>query len=316
VRYAHSRFRFLGLCAVLIACAATGSVLSSTYAQQARTTQDGVFSPAQATRGAALYEERCAACHGEKLEGSIGPELAGAGFLGVWGGGQPLYGLFDKVAKTMPADSPGALSPTQVADIVAYMLQANQFRAGTVDLGTTEAALRQVAVVSASQPPAGAAAPAAGSALSFPATGNLNQVMRGILFPSSNVLFDVQTQDPSSRPKPGAHAEAATTSSRYGDVYEPWAIVDAAAISLAEVGPLLMTPGRRCENGKPVPVDQANWQQWVRELGEAGRAAYKASQTRNAEMVSEATNQVSDSCANCHRVYRDVATAAQRCTPR
>ena len=32
--------------------------------------------------------------------------------------------------------------------------------------------------------------------MSFPAAGNLNQVMRGILFPSSNVLFDVQTQDP------------------------------------------------------------------------------------------------------------------------
>jgi len=44
--------------------------------------------------------------------------------------------------------------------------------------------------------------------------------------------------------------------------------------------------------------------------------AYKASQTRNAEMVSEVTNQVSDACANCHRVYRDVASAAQRCTPR
>jgi cytochrome c2 len=274
-----------------------------------------VFSPAQAARGAVLYQERCAACHGEKLEGSIGPELAGPGFLGVWGGGQPLYGLFDKVAKTMPAESPGTLSSVQVADIVAYVLQTNQFRAGTTDLGTDEAALRQVSLVSSSQRTAGAAPPAAGPSLSFPATGNLNQVMRGILFPSSNVLFDVQTQDPGTRPKPGARAEATTTSSRYGDVYEPWAIVDAAAISLAEVGPLLMTPGRRCENGKPVPVDRANWRQWVQELGAAGRAAYKASQTRNAEMVSEATNQIADSCANCHRVYRDVASAAQRCTP-
>jgi hypothetical protein len=76
-----------------------------------------------------------------------------------------------------------------------------------------------------------------------------------------------------------------------------------------------MTPGRRCENGKPVPVDRADWQQWVRELTEVGRAAYKASQTRNAEMVSEVTNQVADACANCHRVYRDTATAAARCTP-
>ena len=214
----------------------------------------------------------------------------------------------------MPAEAPGTLSPAQVADIVAYVLQANQFRAGTTDLGTSEAALKLVSLGTASRRTAGAAPAAAEPSLSFPATGNLNQVMRGILFPSSNVLFDVQTQDPSAR-KAGTRPEAATTSARYGDVYEPWAIVDAAAISLAEVGPLLMTPGRRCENGKPVPVDQANWQQWVRDLGDAGRAAYKASQSRNAEMVSEATNQISDSCANCHRVYRDVASAAQRCTP-
>jgi len=222
-----------------------------------------------------------------------------------------LADLFDKIDKTMPADTPGTLARVQVAEIVAYALQTNQFPAGTTDLGTDEGVLRQIALA---QRAGGVAQTAAGPNLSFPAVGNMNQVMRGILFPSSNVLFDVQTQDPSTR-KAGTRPEASTTSSRYGDVYEPWAVVDAAAISLAEIGPLLMTPGRRCENGKPVPVDQANWRQWVQELGAAGRAAYKASQTRNAEMVSEVTNQVSDACANCHRVYRDVASAAQRCTP-
>jgi hypothetical protein len=181
-----------------------------------------------------------------------------------------------------------------------------------MDLGTAEAVLKQISLPARTT---GAAPAVVGAGQSFPAAGNMNQVMRGILFPSSNVLFDVQTQDPGARPKPGARAEASTTSSRYGDVYEPWAVVDAAAISLAEVGPILMTPGRRCENGKPVPVDRADWQQWVRELTEVGRAAYKASQTRNAEMVSEVTNQVADACANCHRVYRDTATAAARCTP-
>ena len=54
--------------------------------------------------------------------------------------------------------------------------------------------------------------------MSFPAAGTLNQVMRGVLFPSSNVLFDVQTQDPGARQKPGARAEAGTTTARYGDV--------------------------------------------------------------------------------------------------
>jgi hypothetical protein len=139
--------------------------------------------------------------------------------------------------------------------------------------------------------------------------------MRGILFPSSNVLFDVQTQDPSTRGKGGAHAEATTTSSRYGDVYEPWQVVDAAAIAIAEAAPLLLSPGRRCENGKPAPVDRADWQQAVRGLVDAGKVAYKASQTRSQEAVSEATNVISDACATCHKVYRDRPTAAERCTP-
>jgi hypothetical protein len=92
-------------------------------------------------------------------------------------------------------------------------------------------------------------------------------------------------------------------------------VVDAAAIAIAEAGPLLMTPGRRCENGKPAPVDRADWQQYVKGLVEVGRAAYRASQTRDQATVSEVTNQISDACANCHRVYRDRPTAAMRCTP-
>ena len=34
-----------------------------------------------------------------------------------------------------------------------------------------------------------------------------------------------------------------------------------------------------------------------------------------ADNFSDVTNQISDACANCHRVYRDVPTAAMRCTP-
>jgi hypothetical protein len=218
--------------------------------------------------------------------------------------------LFDKIHNTMPADSPGTLTRPQVTELVAYLLKANQFPAGSSELPADDAALNQVSLGGTRT----AAAPAPGSALTFPAAGTLNQVMRGVLFPSSNVLFDVQTQDPGAR-KSGARAEAGTTTARYGDVYEPWQVVDAAAIAIAESGPMLMTPGRRCENGKPVPVERADWQQYVQGLVETGRAAYKASQSRNVAAVSEVTDQISDACANCHRVYRDVASNAMRCTP-
>jgi mono/diheme cytochrome c family protein len=269
-----------------------------------------VYSDAQASRGAARYKEQCAFCHGEALEGAMGPPLSGDLFLAIWGP-FPASELFDKIHNSMPADSPGTLSRPQVAGLVAYVLRANQFPAGRGELSADDAALRQLSLGGARN----TAAPAsAGPAIAFPAAGSLNQVMRGVLFPSSNVLFDVQTQDPGAR-KSGARAEAGTTTARYGDVYEPWQVVDAAAIAIAESGPMLMTPGRRCENGKPVPVERADWQQYVQGLVETGRAAYKASQTRNVAAVSEVTNQISDACANCHRVYRDVASAARRCTP-
>jgi mono/diheme cytochrome c family protein len=278
------------------------------YAQQQRTVRDGIYSNAQATRGEVVYQTRCASCHGATLGGDVGPPLAGQDFLAIWNG-QPLSDLFDKIHNTMPAAAPGTLSRPQVAELVAYVLQANQFPAGRVELGSVDAALKQISLGGAR---AAGAAIAAGGIL-FPATGNLNQVMRGVLFPSSNVLFDVQTQDPGAR-KAGARAEAGTTTARYGDVYDPWQVVDAAAIAIAESGPVLMTPGRRCENGKPVPVDRTDWQKYVQELVQTGRAAYKASQSRNAAAVIEVGNQISDACANCHRVYRDVASAAMRCT--
>jgi hypothetical protein len=138
--------------------------------------------------------------------------------------------------------------------------------------------------------------------------------MRGILFPSANILFDVQTQDPSARKAAASTTDADTLTVRYGNVYDPWILVDVAAISLAESAPLLLTPGRRCENGKPVPVDDADWQKYVQALVEAGRAAYKAAQTRNQETVSEVTNIVNDSCLNCHRAYRDRRQGPTRCS--
>ena len=296
-------------CVAVVALALSASL--SLRAQQSRTVKDGVYTDAQAMRGKAIFEMRCAVCHGEMLEGVAGPPLAGDVFLGPLDS-RPVSDVFDKIKATMPADAPGTLEPRQVADLVAFILQANKFPAGRTELAPAAALLKQI-VIAAPNP---SARLAASSAPSFPATGTLNQVMRGILFPSSNVLFDVQTRDPGAAPNGGvARADAATTSNRYGDVYSPWQVVDAAAISIAESGPLLMQPGRRCENGKPVPVDRDDWKRYVQGVVDAGRAAYRASQLRSQDAVSEATNGISDACANCHRVYRDVASAAMRCTP-
>ena len=134
--------------------------------------------------------------------------------------------------------------------------------------------------------------------------------MRGILFPSSNIIFTVQTVDPGAKKTAG---DTGSTKQEGGfnwmlwgaDIYKGWELVDYAAVALAESAPLMLTPGRRCENGKPVPVNDPEWIKFSVELADAGKAAYKASQSRNQEAVSEISSVVADACLHCHQVYRD-----------
>src|SRR5690349_4312993 len=158
------------------------------HAQPARTANDRVYADAQAARGRTSYQQKCANCHGEALEGKAAPPLAGTAFLGVWGA-QLLSELAGKIRNTMPADNPGKLQPSETADLVAYILKAGKFPSGRNERGADEAALNS-SVLAAARPPA--AAPAASQAPAFPAMGNLNQVMRSILFPNSNIIFNVQ----------------------------------------------------------------------------------------------------------------------------
>src|SRR5579872_2551511 len=70
---------------------------------------DGVYSDAQAGRGAALYQTACASCHGDKLQGKgQTPALMGSDFVMDWTG-MTVGDLFDKMQTSMPADKPGSL---------------------------------------------------------------------------------------------------------------------------------------------------------------------------------------------------------------
>src|SRR6266849_460705 len=84
----------LGLAAV--ACATLGSLSPAVHAQQPRTANDGVYTDAQATRGRALYQQRCALCHGAAQEGGLAPPLSGSVFIAAWGA-QPLWELASKI---------------------------------------------------------------------------------------------------------------------------------------------------------------------------------------------------------------------------
>src|SRR5207249_1442253 len=70
--------------------------------------------------------------------------------------------------------------------------------------------------------------------------GNLAQVMRGILFPNANILFDVQSNDPGAPKKKEESAGGGGATSNFGNMYSGWQAVENSALALAEATNLLM----------------------------------------------------------------------------
>ena len=138
--------------------------------------------------------------------------------------------------------------------------------------------------------------------------GNLALVMRSILFPNSNILFDTQSRDPDAPPET---RDDGTVSATFSSIYTGWGLVEAASVALAESAQLIMMPGRSCENGLPVPVGNADFQQFARDLVDTGTKAYEIAQRKDLEAMIEITNEVAGACENCHAVYRKYE---DRCT--
>ena len=272
-------------------------------AQPPRTVRDGVYTDAQAMRGAAIYKDKCASCHGPSLGGSLAPPLSGDAFAAQWGG--PLSAIVDKIQATMPANAMGTLTRAQAADVLAFMLQTSKFPAGRAELTSDDAALKAITLPGAQVAAVRPAPP--GGVPAFPPAGNMAQLMRGVLFPSANMIFNVQRYDPAVPPKPNTQAKEENFSwVNWGaGVYTGWELVDYAAVALGETAPLMLTPGRRCENGKPVPVNDPDWIKFTIELSETSKAVYAAAQTRSQDKVSDITERLADMCLHCHQVYRD-----------
>ena len=137
----HKTSIWIAVCAVL----ATALGIQITLHAQASTTA-GVYTDAQAKRGAALYKEQCAACHGDDMKGSdIIPALTGEAFASSWQG-KTLGDLFEKIGMTMPALDPGSLKPNQTADLIAHILSSSKYPAGNTDLASTQDALNQIKI--------------------------------------------------------------------------------------------------------------------------------------------------------------------------
>jgi hypothetical protein len=159
-------------------------------------------------------------------------------------------------------------------------------------------------------------------------TGTLLQLMRGVFFPAANMIFNVQAHNPAQKKAPPIVSSGGPGFDwvKWGaSLYTGWEDVDYAAVSLAEAAPLLLAPGRQCQNGKPVPVDRPDWVRYTKEMLQVARKTFDAARARNRTAVSDLTSDLSDACQACHRVYRDrrpagvgpadAASMALRCTP-
>ena len=121
----------------------TGASISN-----AQTVQDGIYTEAQAERGAEDYSARCASCHSIDLRGnSNSPSLIGLSFMFIWEG-RSLGELFTKMSEEMPTEDPGSLTQQSYAAILAYILRSNEFPSGETDLEPNAEALAGIQITS------------------------------------------------------------------------------------------------------------------------------------------------------------------------
>jgi mono/diheme cytochrome c family protein len=97
------------------------------------TVWDGVYTTEQAARGQVVYDRQCSTCHGWDLAGRNARPLTGETFFRSWGE-DSLSSLYTVVHDSMPRNAPGTLTDQEYLDIVAYLLQRNEYPAGSREL--------------------------------------------------------------------------------------------------------------------------------------------------------------------------------------
>jgi mono/diheme cytochrome c family protein len=134
------RAAIVGLAAAGLAAAWSGAAQDG-----GRTLRDGVFSPAQASRGERLFDSICANCHEIT-------EFTAAGAYLEEVDGKPLWETFEYVWSEMPEDEPSSLDPEDYAAVLAYIFSVYGMPSGAVDLPTDEKSLKAITITRPSLP--------------------------------------------------------------------------------------------------------------------------------------------------------------------
>jgi hypothetical protein len=110
----------------------------------------------------------------------------------------------------------------------------------------------------------------------FQLVGTTLQIMRAMVIPSSDIIFAVPNQAPKND--------------------KEWAAVQNSALIIAESGNLLMMAGRSKDNGE--------WMKDAKAMVDAGAAAFKAANAKDAAKLGDIGGDILDTCEACHNKYK------------
>lgn len=117
-----------------------GAAVNGSPAQ--KTTNDAIYTKAQAEGAKKQYDKICADCHAFTVAAKKKPKdltLGDEPFFESWTG-RPVVDLVNVIVLTMPNDGSAVVTEAEALDLVAYMLQQNGFPAGSKPLTKDSAA--------------------------------------------------------------------------------------------------------------------------------------------------------------------------------
>jgi hypothetical protein len=104
----------------------------------------------------------------------------------------------------------------------------------------------------------------------------MSELMVKIIYPYSDAIFYVEREAPKNEGE--------------------WMALETKTLTLAEIGNLLMSPGRA--------YNQDQWMKDAQLLVNAGNTAYKAARARNLQALIDLNAELYESCQSCHEHYR------------
>ena len=103
-----------------------------------RSTQDGVYTTAQANEGRDVFAMACQSCHSPTVH-------AGPPFRNKWFG-RSVGELFEYLQNEMPKSAPGTLSDEEYLTSIAYLLRINGMPVGSTPLAPDVKVLHRIRI--------------------------------------------------------------------------------------------------------------------------------------------------------------------------